>query len=141
MQPGDHLGKGLAAAVQRPRADVRAGVFDQVVSHDDDRNLGQDRPRDGLAADAFLKHRKGQNLVVLEGQDLAVDGGTLGQGIANRRKLGIALGHQLLPARPEESLRTAADELAADAVPFPFRLPRAPVAERLFDGPGAELGF
>ena len=46
----------------------------------------------------------GRTCAVLAGEDLAVDDGPVGQGVADGGQLGVALGDQLLAARPEEGL-------------------------------------
>ena len=70
----------------------------------DDGHFGQDGRPTALRPIRFWSMAKGSTWAVLEGEDLAVDGGPLGQGVSHRGELGVALGDQLFSPRPEEGV-------------------------------------
>src|SRR5205823_485312 len=91
----------------------------------------QDLGAEHLAPDAALHLCERQRRAILPRHDLAIDSGAVGQERAERVELREAIGDQLLAARPEKRAPLTADELGADAVPFPFHLPIADIAEVL----------
>ena len=125
---GDGLQAG-AAPFQRTLADVLAVEFQQVVGDQHHRNFRQDLAAQHLAADAALHLREGQRRAVLPRQHFAVDHGAFGQLRAQRLQFGKAVRDQFFAARPEKGPPLAADQLRANAVPFPFDLPAGGIAE------------
>ena len=116
----------LAAA-----APVFALPLQQVVGQQRRRQLVQQLLAQGLAADALLQ--QGERLDAkclfvavgwrLPDHQLAIEHGAVGQRGGELRKLGKALGDQLLPPRPQPGTPIAFHQLGADTVPLPFHQP------------------
>ena len=114
---------------ERPRAHVASLVFEQVVREQACRRVPQHRRRQLVPADAALQHAERQRALAVERHDLAVDHRAVGQAGCRQMQLGKALRDELLAARPDERLASAADHLRANAVPFPLGEPLLPRSE------------
>src|SRR5579883_665703 len=112
-------------------ARILAAPFQQIEGHQDRRHLRQDLRAERLAADAPLHRAERERRAVLPRHDLAIEHGSLREARAGGGDFREAVCDELLAARPEERLAAAADQLRADAVPLPFDLPFAWVAEVL----------
>ena len=79
-------------------ADVCAIMFQQIIGHQDDRGLSQQFFRHRLAPDPLLQGVEGKRFFVLKRQHFAVDHRAIGQVVAQLRKFGEAVGHQVFAA-------------------------------------------
>src|ERR1700683_5017297 len=105
-------------------------MLEEVVGEKAHRDVFENRGREPFAPDALLQKGKGLHRAIPPRDELAIEHRALGQRCRRGRRLRKALRDQLLTARPEKGAGTAANELCAYAVPFPFELPVRGVAER-----------
>ena len=113
----------LAAFAERQGAQVLALILQKVVGVKDDRGVFQQTLWDFLATDALLQIIEALRCLIAPYQHFAVNDQPVRQEIARAAQFGEGIGDQFLAARPEEMLIIAQDQLPANAVPFPFRMP------------------
>ena len=117
--------QGGAALAQGPGAPVMALPLEQVVSHERCRALGQQLAARAFAAQAPLQLRKASRpgAAGVPDDHLAIEHGAIGQSRCGIDQLWKGVMEQLFTAAPEKTLALTANQLAADAIPFPLDQP------------------
>ena len=126
-------GSASAPLLQRALAQVFARQFQQVVGHHARRCGGQCLGPGLEPLDARLQRgkRHWQGLFGLPGQQLAIDDGAVRQLQCGVFDFGETSIQTLFAARPQRRFAGAANQLQADAVPFPFQQPVVDGAQRV----------
>ena len=104
-------------------------MFQQVIGHQNHRNIHQEFFTDSFTADSALQLRKVQGPVVFPGQDLSIDHGTVRQSGGGGFDFRVFGGHQFFAPGPDEDPAFSLDNLGPDAVPFPLGLPLLNIAQ------------
>ena len=114
---------------------IDTALLQHVVGHEGHRHLGEDLLRQVLAADPLLQQveRRGSFAVGQPDQDLTVEHRPIRPRLRHGHDLRESVGHQLLAARPDPHLPSAAHHLRADAVVLPLNQPVAGRAEHRFE--------
>jgi hypothetical protein len=120
-----------AALMLRQRAQIDALVFEQVISDEAHRRVGEQLFAEHLAVQALLQQRERGRLfgALLPDEQLTVEHGAVGQRCQRRQRIGKSFTDQFLAARPQPHAAGALDCLCADAVVLPFDHPIAARAE------------
>src|SRR5262249_46128231 len=117
------------ALLQRQRADIRAILLQQIVREESHGHALENRRAELLAADALLQIRERPNRAVAPCDELAIEHNAIRQRGRRAHHFGEALGHDVLTARPNETLPIATNELPANTIPLPLDLPTRPLAQ------------
>ena len=113
--------------MQGALADVGVGSLQQVVGDESHRTLTLQRAAHCFAPKASLQLIKPQWCFVpfAPADHLPIEHGSLRQGRSHIHELREAVVHKLFTPAPQINARAAMDQLAADAIPFPFNPPVA----------------